>query len=39
MLERSIPIGVNASVIIDENKILFDVTVEFTEPVKSEVCI
>jgi len=39
LLERSIPVGVDASVVIGENKILFDVTVEFTEPVKGEVCI
>jgi len=39
LLERSIPVGVDASVAIGENKILFDVTVEFAEPVKGEACI
>jgi len=39
LLERSIPTSVNASVDINESKILFDITVEFTESIKGKACI
>lgn len=38
-LEKNIPSGVVTSIDIKGDKILFDVSLEFTEPIKGEICI